>query len=1025
MMRAAYASLGLRLSLALVASALLCGEQLAVKTYTTADGLARDRVGCIVQDPRGFLWFCAGGLLSRFDGYTFTSYGTKQGLPNQWVTGMQITQQGVYWVGTLTGLFRLDPNSPPPQRFEQVPIGTNENAQHINDLVEDQSGGLWAGTNDGLYRLEVSGRPVFQPVDVGIPRRADGKRPADVLLRDRRGSLWIAADRLYRRTADGRITAFAADPFGTRHVVPGFGTLYEDREGRLWVGNQLGLYRLNPDAGPNDPIVTRLYTMKDGLPHDRVDALLETSEGRFWAGTARGLGYYVPDADRFEGYTKAQGLSDGGIKSLAEDREGNLWVGTEAGGVMKMAHRGFTSYTEADGLNNTRIASIIVDQAGELCAVTSLTAGKWSLDCFNGKRFRSIRPNYPSTMHYFGWGWNQTAFQDHRGEWWIPTGEGLCRFGKTSRAKQLAGRAPKAVYTTQDGLPQDDIFRLFEDSRGDIWICGVGQMHNPLTRWERATGSFHVFSDADGLPRIQQSATAFAEDRSGQIWIGYYGSLARFHNGRFRLYSEADGLPAGRISALHPDHAGRLWIAASQGGLGRIDNPSESELRFTQYTADRGLSDNAVTCITEDQWGRIYVGTARGVDSLDPAIDRIKHYTTADGLTRGEINVARRDRDGALWFGTGLGLSRLIPEPDRPGSPPPVLITGVQVRGIPQPLAAFGANSVPQLTLRPNQNQIRLDFVGLGFALGGSLRYQYRLEGADRDWSAPTDQRSVNYASLRPGSYTFQVRALNVEGSISPRPASVIFAVLSPVWQRWWFLSSAGVALSLLIYALYRYRVAQLLAVERVRIRIATDLHDDIGSSLSQIAILSEVARRKIENADLQAAEPLSDIATVSGELVDSMSDIVWSINPKHDHLSDLEHRMRRFATDVLTARSISLEFRVTATQPDLRIGADIRRQVFLIFKEAVNNIARHSRASRATVELNVAQEHLTLRITDNGTGFDPTDCGEGNGLINIRKRATDLGGTAVFESRSDQGTILTLRVPLTYQRWGGRRIRK
>jgi ligand-binding sensor domain-containing protein len=281
-MRSAFASLSLRLSVALVATALLCGEELPIKTYTAADGLSRDRIGCIVQDPRGFLWFCAGGVLSRFDGYTFTSYEAKKDLPNQWVTNIQITRQGVYWVGTINGLFRLDANSPPPQRFERVPIGSNKNAQHINDLVQDQSGGLWVGTDDGLYRLEAASRSDFQPVDVGIPRRADGKRSADVLLRDRRGSLWIAADRLYRRTADGRITAFAADPFGTPYFAPGFGTLYEDREGRLWVGNGAGLYRLNPDAGPNDPIVTRLYTMKDGWAHDRVDALLETSEGRFW-----------------------------------------------------------------------------------------------------------------------------------------------------------------------------------------------------------------------------------------------------------------------------------------------------------------------------------------------------------------------------------------------------------------------------------------------------------------------------------------------------------------------------------------------------------------------------------------------------------------------------------------------------------------------------------------------------------------------------------------------------------------------
>jgi signal transduction histidine kinase len=232
-------------------------------------------------------------------------------------------------------------------------------------------------------------------------------------------------------------------------------------------------------------------------------------------------------------------------------------------------------------------------------------------------------------------------------------------------------------------------------------------------------------------------------------------------------------------------------------------------------------------------------------------------------------------------------------------------------------------------------------------------------------------------------------------------------------------------ALGTLIYALYRYRVEQLLAVERMRLRIAADLHDDIGASLSQIAILSEVACSKIEGADSQASGPLSEISMVSGELVDAMSDIVWAINPKHDRLSNLEHRMRRFASDVLSARNIDLEFRSGAGHDDLRVGADLRRQVFLIFKEAVNNIARHSGCTHAGIEFKVVEDDLVLLVTDKGKGFDPFAYAEGNGLMNIRKRASDLGGAVMLESVPNQGTILTLRIPLAHQYWWGRDRRK
>ncbi len=270
--------------------------------------------------------------------------------------------------------------------------------------------------------LSSRGREIhWASVDAGIPKQLDGTSPVYALLEDRQATLWIGAeDGIYRRTSGGATEA---------HPVQknGIAMLYQDREGRIWASDYEALYRLNPNAGVRDPIVARTYTSKDGLPGDRIEALLQSSDGRLWA-AGGGLGLYVPATDTFESYTTAQGLSDPAVKSLAEDNEGNLWAGGESAGVMKIARRGFTSYTQADGLDSTRIPSIFVDRAAELCVVASGTDKTW-IDCLNGKRFTSIHPKYPDTIHNFGWGWNQIAFQDHAGEWWLPTGEGLCWFG--------------------------------------------------------------------------------------------------------------------------------------------------------------------------------------------------------------------------------------------------------------------------------------------------------------------------------------------------------------------------------------------------------------------------------------------------------------------------------------------------------------------------------------------------------------------------------------------------------------------
>jgi signal transduction histidine kinase len=219
------------------------------------------------------------------------------------------------------------------------------------------------------------------------------------------------------------------------------------------------------------------------------------------------------------------------------------------------------------------------------------------------------------------------------------------------------------------------------------------------------------------------------------------------------------------------------------------------------------------------------------------------------------------------------------------------------------------------------------------------------------------------------------------------------------------------------IYVFDRQRIARLIELERVRMRIATDLHDDIGSSLSQIAILSEVVRQQVEGSNLPVTKPLSLIATSSREMVDSMSDIVWAINPRRDHLHDLTQRMRRFASDTLSARNIEFRFRAPGEEQDIRLGADVRRQVFLIFKESLNNMARHSQCTEADIDFHIEKDLMTLRLSDNGKGFDPSQASDGHGLMSMRERAKELGGRLEMTSPNGRGTTITLTAPLARPR--------
>lgn len=417
--------------------------------------------------------------------------------------------------------------------------------------------------------------------------------------------------------------------------------------------------------------------------------------------------------------------------------------------------------------------------------------------------------------------------------------------------------------------------------------------------------------------------------------------------------------------------------------------------------------------IVEGINGHLYVGGGHGLDRLDPATGRVLHYTTADGLAPGVFRAAFRDHDGVLWFGTTRGLTRLAPAVDKPTGPPPVLITGLRVSGVAEPVSAVGERDMSLRDLAPGRNQLEIDFVGLGFGAGDVLRYQYRLDGADADWSALGEQRTVTYASLAPGEYRFVVRAMSSDGIVSDRPASIAFTLLSPVWLRWWFLTLAALVPGLIAYALFRYRITRLLEMANMRTRIATDLHDDIGANLTRIALLSEVAKQtQGADGESDADAPLASITRIARESVSSMSDIVWAINPHRESLLDLIRRMRQHADEIFTLRDIELRFNAPDAAESLRLSVDVRRDLLLIFKEAVNNTARHSRCSRVEIDLRVEGSRLLLTVVDDGVGCDASLESEGQGISSMQRRARRLNGMLEITSGTGVGTTVRLSIP-------------
>jgi signal transduction histidine kinase len=328
-------------------------------------------------------------------------------------------------------------------------------------------------------------------------------------------------------------------------------------------------------------------------------------------------------------------------------------------------------------------------------------------------------------------------------------------------------------------------------------------------------------------------------------------------------------------------------------------------------------------------------------------------------------------------------------------------------------LSALGETSVVLPDLASDRSQLQIEFVGLSFVSGEEIRYQYKLENTDRDWTLPFEAHSVNYAHLAPGTYTFLVRAVNSDGVVSEKPASVKFTILAPIWRRWWFTVLIAFVGGALAFVVYRYRVQRLIELERVRTSIATDLHDDIGANLTRIAILSEVAQQRLGHLPNNGDDLLPSIAKISRESISSMGDIVWAINPNKDTLEDLIRRMRDHAREILERRDITLRFSTSESTQAMKLNANTRRGIYLIFKEALNNVVRHSRTPIVYVELKINDAELFLSIKDEGAGYDMALDYDGNGLLSMKKRAADLKAKLEMDSAVGQGTRIYLRVPL------------
>lgn len=983
------------------------GERLPSRLFTRTDGLATDRVARIVRDSHGFLWFATGGGLSRFDGRDFRTFGPSEGLTLPYVNDILEERPGRYWVATNGGgLFLFTPLSggaaAGASRFVRVAVGPTAASNRVNVLSRDGSGRLWIGTDDGLFLMESTGGPdATRRIESRDGRLGEALVQVWSLLPQRDGTVWAGTSMgLFALLPGGEMLHHPIRPLqGADHVF----ALLVQEDGELLVGHDSGLFRARlRRAGEQAAIeVLRPWEPPRGVPPRSVRAFHRMRDGSVWFTGSGGLGTIEDGRPRTViGSTELESE----VRALAEDATGSIWVARTAGGVVRIVRAGLVEYDGRDGLGESPFGAIFESTSGELCVF-----GRRDISVLGGRTFTRVTPVLPSDVLGVGRAYG-SALEDSQGEWWIPAGDRLYRFPRVATVRALAVTPPRAVYTTRDGLAGVDISKIFEDSRGDIWLNSRIPGRDVVTRWDRRSGRFFRYGDADGLP-ANNAVYAFGEDRAGHVWLSFLeGGLARYRQGAFEWVPGSEGVGTSAFGALHVDKRGRLWVGTLRD-VRRIDDTLAESPADLRVATVQGLEATRVSTFVEDRRGHLYLSTDDGLIRWDMDEDR-PHRLPVPGGGSGLWTVSFRDRHGVLWFGGNRGVTGYTPPETITPAPVSLRIGSVRVNGRALPIDDLGQADVPRLALTPGERRIEIGFFALGASREDDVRFQYRLDSGPSDWSAPSPAGSVDFAHLASGAYRFEVRPVNAAGAPLGAPATVSFDIPPPVWARRWFLALGAVALAGAGVLIHRRRVARAVELERIRTSIASDLHDDIGANLSQISLLSEMLHGKGVDADPDDATTLASISELSRESLDSMSDIVWAIDPHKDHLSSLSSRMRRFASDVLGARDIPFEMRVDGTDA-IEIGADTRRHIYLAFKEALNNVVRHSGAGHVAIHLQRAGTDLVLLVSDDGRGFDTAGHSDGHGLRSLRERARKAGGVLDVRSAPGRGTAVTLRVPV------------
>lgn len=1008
--------------------------------YTQENGLASNMNVGMCRDSIGFRYFLGvDGRWIRYDGVLFNTQNEQKNILSERFEMLKIDNINtvpayrknilykveknatgeVSWALTKDSLIRIDVIKNKRNAF---PLPDTIKTSHEMDF--SPSGRLcWITTDDRIFCFDYSAQS-FSRINSDPLHEIHGYIPRVSI--DEQGNAWVVTN--------GEILKLNAKTLQGEHIC----RLSNDKEPFIFTvimhdrifaaGQQSVFYEADLRTGNAKKIDLENYTdirNKAGL---RITSLVNYN-GFILIGTSNaGMFIYNRCTGHMQSYQYEKKNADEGrtnfINWIVPDDENVIWLQTD-GGLLKLEINDqsiktfLPSVSKYDGLCND---CDNVRAIGRFNSDTLLIGSLQGLFLFDQRTQQFTELRSPESGKPL---WNDVAISSITHD----DGKNIFIASWADEGILLWNSVKEKLLNI---LPADKITQrhynyircIFYDTHHVLWVgtdSEVLRIKN-LAEFEKNnfTGKLHVESALRmGDQRTGQTISdcySIAEDAQQNIWMGTGEGIYvyTYATGNTKLYQHSEdnstSLRDNTIRCIYKTKDNTMWIGTNSGGLSYFNNVTDA---FTTFTTQNGLPNNSIYSIAEDANGCLWLGTNGGLCRFNRTDHSIRNYTPRDGIQNFEFNrnaVCITD-DLKLCFGGRTGFNIFNPDSmNAVFSPPPVIITSFKIFDKEYSL------STNIVHLKHNENSFSFDFAALNYFRSSDNQYTYMLEGADKDWIKAGSRQYTSYANLPPGKYTFKVKAANYTG-VWNNEATTMQIVISPAWySTWWFSGIILLLAAALIFSLYKYRLRQMLKLQSLRNRIASDLHDEIGSTLSSISLSSTIIQKKLKGSNNEAEKLLQQVSNNTDSMMEALSDIVWAINTRNDRFDNIINRMRAFAIEISEPAGINIQFDIDETIQDLQLNMQQRKDLYLIFKEAIHNSIKYADCKNISLHIEKqGNKILCMTIEDDGTGFDMLPVGEeppslsGNGIKNMKKRAEELGGKLEIITVKGKGTKIKL----------------